>query len=101
MIDARKFQPLADKILIDILDKGEQVLDSGLIIPDDNMKEWGIRPRWCVVMAIGPDVYDVSVGDKVLVGHGDWTRQTGSYLYEGKERPGWITIEENILLVRT
>jgi hypothetical protein len=56
------------------MEHGDQKLASGLIVPDDNGKERGIRPRWCIVYAVGAEVVDVKPGDRILVAHGRWTR---------------------------
>jgi len=52
----------------------ERFSNSGLIIPSDNMKSAGVRPRWGKVYAVGPDQHDVKVGEWVMVAHGRWTR---------------------------
>ena len=46
----------------------------GLILPNDNGKGTGIRPRWGRVYAVGPQQQDVRVGQWILVAHGRWTR---------------------------
>lgn len=46
----------------------------GLILPNDNGKSTGIRPRWGRVYAVGPQQQDVQVGQWVCVAHGRWTR---------------------------
>jgi len=66
--------PLPDVILVTNMEHGERVTASGLIIPDDNGKESGIKSRWCTVWAVGKNVDIVSPGEKVLVSHGRWTR---------------------------
>jgi hypothetical protein len=50
------------------------VTGSGLILPGDDMEQRGIRPRWCRIIAVGPDQEDVEVGEWVYVDHGRWTR---------------------------
>jgi len=67
-------RPLRDKVLVTNMEHGDQKLASGLIIPDDNGKTQGIRPRWCTVYAVGEEVDYVKPGDKILVSHGRWTR---------------------------
>ena len=44
------------------------------ILPNDNGKSLGIRPRWGRVYAVGPEQQDVRVGEWVCVAHGRWTR---------------------------
>lgn len=67
-------RPLRDKVLVCDMEHGDQKLASGLIIPDDNGKERGIRPRKSIVYAVGEEVDYVKVGDQILVSHGRWTR---------------------------
>jgi len=67
-------RPLRDKVLVTNMEHGDQKLASGLIIPDDNGKTHGIRPRWATVYAVGTEVDYVKPGDRVLVSHGRWTR---------------------------
>lgn len=69
------FSPLGDKVFVTDLDRGPQRTASGLILPDDDMTERGIRPRWGRVYAIGPDVVDVKVGEWVLVEHARWSER--------------------------
>lgn len=45
----------------------------GIIIPDDDMKEHGIKPRWGRVWRVGPEVDFVKEGEWVYVEHGRWT----------------------------
>jgi co-chaperonin GroES (HSP10) len=52
----------------------ERISNGGIIIPNDDMKSSGIRPRWGRVYAIGPEQTDIKVGQYVLVTHGRWTR---------------------------
>jgi len=66
--------PLPDVILVTNMEHGERKLASGLILLDDNGKDSGIKSRWCTVWAVGKNVEDVKVGEKILVSHGRWTR---------------------------
>lgn len=52
----------------------ERLTSSGIILLNDDGKTSGIRPRWGVVYAIGPEQKDVKPGDWVCVAHGRWTR---------------------------
>jgi co-chaperonin GroES (HSP10) len=91
---------LNDTILVHNMEKGMLKTSGGIIMPDDNMKERGIRPRWCQVYAIGKGVSDVKVGQWILVQHGRWTHgieikdADGQAVYLQKIEP------ESILLVR-
>lgn len=73
MMKINKVKLLRNNILVSEIEKGMQKVN-GIIIPDDNMKDRGIKPRWCKVFAIGPKVYDIEVGMWILVDHGRWTR---------------------------
>ena len=72
--DTRLLSPLPDVVLVHNMEYGEFITSSGIIIPDDNGKESGIRPRWGTVYSVGCNVEDINVGDSILVSHGRWTR---------------------------
>lgn len=78
-----KLRPLHDTILAVKMEKGEHATEGGVIIPDDNNKERGIRYRWCVVFDVGPKQEDVAPGDYIMVEHGRWTRGLPYYDPEG------------------
>jgi co-chaperonin GroES (HSP10) len=67
------FTPHPDKVFVADLERGERKSRGGIIITDDDMKDYGIRPRWGQVKVVGANVEDVKVGDWVLVEHGRWT----------------------------
>lgn len=67
-------QALKGKVLVTDLDNGEQVLESGIIIQDDNKKTTGVHPRWAKVHSIGEGVTGIEVGEYVLVDTGRWSR---------------------------
>jgi hypothetical protein len=54
--------------------KEARTLSSGIILPQDDGKSSGIRPRWGQVYAVGPEQKDVTVGQWICVAHGRWTR---------------------------
>ena len=70
------YLPLKDRLLVDIVDKGERKTQAGIILPDDDFKDWGIRARWARVVGIGGEAieYGIELGDYVLLEHGDWSR---------------------------
>ena len=78
---------IKDHILVKNIERGLEKTKSGIIIPDDNMKEHGIKPRWGEVYAVGPKQKDVKPGDFVLIEHARWTRglpveiETGDAFY--------------------
>lgn len=67
-------RPLPDVILVTNMEHGERKTAAGIIIPDDNGKSVGVKPRWGTVWKIGKNVSDIEIGDRVLVAHGRWTR---------------------------
>jgi co-chaperonin GroES (HSP10) len=67
-------KPLKETIIVSDMEFGERISQGGLIIPNDDMKSAGIRPRWAKVFAIGPEVKDIKVGDYIYIAHGRWTR---------------------------
>lgn len=73
-INAKKITPLKDKILVADMNFDVRFSNGGIILPGDDKKSEGIRPRWGKVYAIGPEQKDVKVGEYVLVSHGRWTR---------------------------
>lgn len=70
----KKLTPLKDTILVHGMEFNERITQSGLILPDDDMKSSGIRPRWAQVYAVGPNVTDVKVNDYIMIAHGRWSR---------------------------
>lgn len=69
-----KIIPLKNKVLATHIEQGIRKTASGIIIPDDDGKDHGIRPRWCQVYAVGSEIKDLKIGDWILVSHGRWTR---------------------------
>ena len=73
------------KVLVTDLERGSRIV-RGIIIPDDNGKSEGIRPRWGRIFSVGDGVVDVKPGQWVLVENGRWTRMLkvkqddGSYI---------------------
>jgi len=65
---------LHDWVLVTDMTFTERLTTGGIIIPNDNGKGTGIRPRWGQVYATGPKQTDVQIGQWVCVAHGRWTR---------------------------
>lgn len=78
-------KPLRDTIIVTDMEFGERISYGGIIIPNDDKKSAGIRPRWAKVYAVGPDVNDINVNDYVYVAHGRWTRGIKIDTPEGKK----------------
>lgn len=66
--------PLPDNILVYGMESGQRTLASGLIVPDDNGKDRGIKARRGIVYSIGKNVDYLTAGDEILISHGRWTR---------------------------
>lgn len=64
---------LKNKVLVTDLERGSRIV-KGIIIPDDNGKSEGIRPRWGRVYSVGEDVTEVKAGQWILIENGRWTR---------------------------
>lgn len=91
-------RPTKNRVFVDIFDRGETII-GGIIVGDDDFTERGVRPRRARVLAVGPDVSDVAVGEEVLVPHGDWTRHFIVPLDDGTTMKAWATEEDRILTV--
>ena len=70
----RNVQPLGKNVLVTDMNFEYRVTTAGIILPSDDAKSSGIRPRWCKVYATGPEQTDVTVGQYLLIAHGRWSR---------------------------
>lgn len=70
----QKLRPLKDTVLVTEMQFKERKLNSGIVLLNDNGTTAGIRPRWGLVYAIGPDQTEYQVGNWICVAHGRWTR---------------------------
>ena len=68
-----KIRALKGKVLVTDLERGSRIVN-GIIIPDDNGKSEGIRPRWGKVYSVGEDITDIVPGQWILIENGRWTR---------------------------
>ena len=73
-IAREKFKAINDHVIVHEMLFDARITNSGIYIPNDNGKGYGIRPRWGKVYAVGPEQQDVKVGQWVMVAHGRWTR---------------------------
>jgi len=69
-----KIYPLKNNIIVSDMVFDQRITNGGIILPNDDMKSSGIRPRWAKVYAIGPEQTDVEVGQYILISHGRWSR---------------------------
>lgn len=64
---------LPNRVLVVDLERGMRQIGS-IIVPDDNGKSEGIRPRWAKVFSVGDNIDDILPGQWILIEHGRWTR---------------------------
>lgn len=73
-ITRNQFHALHDSVIVEDMEFDQRITQTGLILPNDNGKSSGIRPRWGRVYATGPEQTDVRIGEWICVAHGRWTR---------------------------
>lgn len=69
-----KITALNDAVIVSDMSFDERITHGGIVLPNDDMKSSGIRPRWGKVFAVGPEQMDIKVGQYILISHGRWTR---------------------------
>ena len=89
---------LRKKVIVTNIESGAQLTTGGIIIPDDDGKPSGIRPRWAEVYAVGSDVDDLKPGEWILVSHGRWTRGIDIMTTDGKVTLRGVDYPEGVLL---
>lgn len=65
---------IGSNILVTEMNFDFRTTSAGIILPSDDAKNSGIRPRWGKVYAVGPEQDDIKPGQWILVDHGRWTR---------------------------
>jgi co-chaperonin GroES (HSP10) len=93
------FKPHADKVFVTELERGPQKTSAGIIIPDDNATERGLRPRWGQIVAVGKNIKDLTVGQWLLIEHGRWTNGIEVEIDNKKTKFWYIDYPAAILLV--
>ncbi len=94
-----KVNALPGRVLVTELERGSRIV-RGIIIPDDNGKSEGIRPRWGKVFSVGTGVNDIVPGQWVLVENGRWTRMLKVKQEDGTDIQLWgIEYPKSVLLV--
>ncbi len=81
-----EIRPIRNKVLVKNIDKGIQKTKGGIIIPDDNGIDRGIKPRWAQVYRVGKDIDWLKQDEWCLIEHGRWSEgikvDTGSEVIE-------------------
>jgi len=94
-----KIKALKGKVLVSDLERGSRVV-RGIIIPDDNGKSEGIRPRWGKVYSVGEDIVDIAPGQWILIENGRWTRMLKVREDNGSETQVWgVEWPQSVMLV--
>lgn len=94
-----KIRALPNRVLVTELERGMRVIN-GIIIPDDNGKSEGIRPRWGKVFSTGKGVKEVKEGQWILIENGRWTRMLTVKDDDGTEIKVWgVEWPTSVLLV--
>jgi hypothetical protein len=71
-----QFKALGTHIIVSEMSFDVRISYGGIILPQDDMKSAGIRPRWAQIYAVGPEQNDpaLTVGKWICISHGRWTR---------------------------
>lgn len=94
-----KVQALKSKVLVTDLERGSRVV-RGIILPDDNGKSEGIRPRWGKVHSVGDDIVDIVPGQWILIENGRWTRMLKVKQEDGSDLQLWgVEWPQSVMLV--
>jgi co-chaperonin GroES (HSP10) len=94
-----KVKALPGRVLVTELERGSRIV-KGIIIPDDNGKSEGIRPRWGKVYSVGEGVTEVTIDQWILVENGRWTRMLKVKQENGEHIQLWgVEWPKSVLLV--
>jgi co-chaperonin GroES (HSP10) len=94
-----KIRALKNKVLVTDLERGMRTIN-GIIIPDDNGKSEGIRPRWGKVYSVGDGVDEIKEGQWILIENQRWTRMLKVKDDSGAEVQVWgVEWPQSVLLV--
>lgn len=71
-----QFKPIGAHIIVSEMSFDQRITHGGILLPNDDMKSSGIRPRWGQIYAVGKENKDPDIieGKWVCVSHGRWTR---------------------------
>jgi co-chaperonin GroES (HSP10) len=73
-VQVSNLRPVKDAVIVADMEFDGRTTSTGIILPSDNGKSAGVRPRWAKVYRVGPEQQDVNVDQYILVAHGRWTR---------------------------
>jgi co-chaperonin GroES (HSP10) len=86
----RTFQPSLDNVVVDWIVGSEKRTPGGLLLPDQ-AEDWATPQGW--VVAVGPDVKHLKVGDRVLV----YMNQMCRMVRHGNRKKVYVYKEADIL----
>ena len=94
-----KAQALKGKVLVTDLERGSRIIN-GIILPDDNGKSTGIRPRWGRVYSVGDGITEIKKDQWILIENGRWTRMLKIKDENNKEVQLWgVEWPQSVMLV--
>jgi co-chaperonin GroES (HSP10) len=75
-ITKANFKPIGSHVIVCDMSFDVRITNGGILLPNDDMKSAGIRPRWGKIYAVGPDQKDPELveGKWIMISHGRWTR---------------------------
>lgn len=73
-IKIKSIMPVGATVIVADMNFKERFTSGGIVLPGDDGKASGVRPRWAQVYAVGPQQDDVKPGEWICVAHGRWTR---------------------------
>jgi co-chaperonin GroES (HSP10) len=82
-VNGNTILPLGANVIVSDMNFERRTTSSGIILPGDDGKDSGIRPRWAKVYAIGPEQKTVAIGQWILIAHGRWSRGIDIELLNG------------------
>jgi co-chaperonin GroES (HSP10) len=94
-----KLLPLHDHVFVTDMNFDEQVTAGGIVLPSDDGKSEGIKPRWGRVWAIGPEQTQVTLDKWILIEHGRWTRAIEYIEEDGSKRKIFRVDTDCMLLI--
>ena len=99
-ITKANFKPIGSHVIVCDMSFDVRITNGGILLPNDDMKSAGFRPRWGKIYAVGPDQKDPELveGKWIMISHGRWTRGVDIEDEEGEKTIRRVDIND-ILLV--
>lgn len=94
-----QFKAIGDHVIVCDMKFDERITHGGIVLPNDDMKSAGIRPRWAKIYAVGPDQKDpeLQVGKWIMISHGRWTRGVNIEDEEGEKTIRRVDLNDILL----